>query len=455
MKEIKALTEEEILGYVRARRYSELRTLLTDELPEDTAQLLSDIPPRVRTIAFRLLPKEYAAECFVALSADARLELIEGFTDKELTLVLDEMFLDDTVDLIEEMPANVVKKILRLTSEVDRVQINRLLGYPKDSAGSLMTPEYVRLLPTMTVEDALSHIRRVAIDSETVYTCYVTDGKRRLLGTVSARQLLISPTDRLLSDIMTVACVSVGTHEERETAVNLIRKYGLLALPVVDGEGRLVGIVTVDDAVDAMSEETEEDFAKMAAIIPSEGEYLKTSVFKLFRARIPWLLLLLISATLSSILLARFEMALPAVLVLFVPMLMDTGGNCGSQSSVTVIRSMSLGNVSPRSAPRVLLKELSVGVLCATVLAVMAFLKVLIVDRYLQGNAEVTLSVALAVAAALAVTVIIAKLIGASLPLLVRLIGLDPAVMASPFITTIVDALSLVVYFFIADAVLP
>ncbi len=448
------LTQHTVQELIAEKSFSKLRAHLTDLLPEDAAPVFASLPKEQRAVLFRVLPKEYAAECFVELDADVRRELVEGFTERELSGILDEMFLDDTVDMIEEMPANVVKKILQAVSPADREQINRLLGYPKNSAGSLMTPEYVRLLPDMTVSDALLHIRRVAIDSETVYTCYVTDKTRRLVGTVSARQLLISDPSTPLSDIMNTSPVLVGTHDDREPALGLIRKYDLLALPVVDAEGRLVGIVTVDDAVDAMSEEAEADFAKMAAITPSEGEYLRTPVIRLFFARIPWLLLLLVSAVLSSTMLARFEAALPAVLVLFVPMLMDTGGNCGSQASVTVIRSLSLGTVAPRNAPRVLLKELSVGVLCAATLAVAAFSKVVLVDKFLAGNAAVTLSVALAVASALAVTVMMAKLVGATLPLLVKLIGLDPAVMASPFITTLVDALSLLVYFLIASAML-
>lgn len=448
------LTQHTVQELIAEKSFSKLREHLTDLLPEDAAPELTPLPKEQRAVLFRLLPKEYAAECFVELDADVRRELIEGFTERELSGILDEMFLDDTVDMIEEMPANVVKKILQAVSPSDREQINRLLGYPKNSAGSLMTPEYVRLLPDMSVSDALLHIRRVAIDSETVYTCYVTDKTRHLVGTVSARQLLISDPETSLSDIMNTSPILAGTHDDRELALGLIRKYDLLALPVVDTEGRLVGIVTVDDAVDAMSEETEADFAKMAAITPSDGEYLRTPVIRLFFARIPWLLLLLVSAVLSSTMLSRFEAALPAVLVLFVPMLMDTGGNCGSQASVTVIRSLSLGTVAPRNAPRVLLKELSVGVLCAMTLGAAAFAKVVLVDRFLAGNAAVTLTVALAVASALAVTVMMAKLVGATLPLLVKLIGLDPAVMASPFITTLVDALSLLVYFFIASAML-
>lgn len=436
------------------KSFTELREIICHREPRDIALLFEDVPQKYRTALFRLLPKEYAADSFVELDTDVQRELVESFTEGELRGVIDELFLDDAVDIIEEMPANVVKKILRASSATDRQKINQLLGYPKDSAGSLMTPEYVRLLPDMTASEALAHIRRVALDSETIYTCYVTDGKRRLIGIVTAKQLLISDPETKISQIMNTAPIYAETNTDKETVLNVIREYGFLALPVVDNEQRLVGIVTVDDAVDAMSEEAEADFAKMAAITPGDEEYLKTSVFSIFRARIPWLLLLLISSALSSLMLTRFESALPAVLVLFVPMLMGTGGNCGSQASVTVIRSLSLGTVSPKNTPRVLTKELLVGILCAVTLGVAAFLKVLFVDGAAFGNASVTIEVALAVAIALASVVIVSKLIGAALPIIVKVIGLDPAVMASPFITTIVDALSLVVYFTVANIAL-
>lgn len=454
MKNTVIFTKELVREYADEKRFRELRELVLEYLPEDFALDLAILPRSERGFLFRLLPKEYAAECFVELSSDIQRELIEDFTENELSEILGEMFLDDTVDLIEEMPANVVKKILRSASSSDRVSINRLLGYPKGSAGSLMTPEYVRLLPNMSVSDALAHIRRVGLDSETVYTCYVTDRERKLLGTVSARQLLLADPDTPLSEIMTDTPVSAATHDSVEAVSALIKKYGLLALSVTDAEGRLVGIVTVDDVISVISEETEADFAKMAAITPSEKEYLQTSVLSIFRARIPWLLLLLVSAVLSSTMLSRFESALPSVLVLFVPMLMGTGGNCGSQASVTVIRALSLGTLAPKDAPRVLLKELSVGVLCAVALAAAAFLKVAFVDRYLSPSAEITFTVALTVAAALAVTTVVSKLIGAALPLLAKLVGLDPAVMASAFITTLIDALSLLVYFLIACSVI-
>ncbi len=449
--ELSADTIEELF---EEKKYSEIKILCSSCEPEDIAAVFEDVTKRYRTALFRLLPKEWAAECFVTLDSDICRELIENFTQHELTFIVDELFLDDTVDLIEEMPANVVKKILSSASREDRKMINHLLGYPKDSAGSLMTPEYVRLLPDMTVDEALLHIRRVALDSETVYTCYITDSVRRLIGIVTAKQLLISPPETLISEIMNTSPIYVETADDRKRALELIRKYDFLALPVVDNEKRLVGIVTIDDAVDAMSEETEDDFAKMAAITPSDGEYLKTPVGKIWLSRIPWLLLLLISATLSSTMLSRFEAVLPAVLVLFVPMLMGTGGNCASQASVTLIRSLSLGTVLPKDTPRVVLKELSVGIICGVTLGAAAFLKVILIDAPLSGTGDVSVWVALAVSAALALTVILSKLVGAVLPIAVKCIGLDPAVMASPFITTLVDAMSLLVYFLIARSIL-
>ncbi len=456
MNEIKRnlLNGNIVSEFLESKRFADLKSLCLAYEPEDISAVFDDVPRDLRTAFFRLLPKEYAAECFVTIDSDICRELIESFTERELSHLVDELFLDDTVDIIEEMPANVVKKILRSASPKDRALINQLLGYPKDSAGSLMTPEYVKLLPQMTVADALVHIRNVALDSETVYTCYVTDKKRCLIGIVTAKQLLISDPKTLISDIMNPSPIFAETSDDRELVVDLIRKYGFLALPVVDNECRLVGIITVDDAVDAMSEEAEADFAKMAAITPGDSEYLKTSVGKLWLARIPWLILLLISATLSSTMLSRFEAVLPAVLVLFVPMLMGTGGNCASQSSVTVIRSLSLGTVLPKNTPRVVLKELSVGILCGLTLGVAAFIKVMFIDRFLTSGSDISVGVAFAVSASLALTVILAKLVGAVLPIAVKCIGLDPAVMASPFITTLVDAMSLLVYFFIAGSIL-
>ena len=362
--------------------------------------------------------------------------------------------MDDTVDIIEEMPANVVKRILRASNKEDRAVINTLLCYPKDSAGNVMTTEYVRFVGDMTVGQALDHIREVAIDKETIYNCYVTDKDRHLLGVVSAKQLLISSLDTRLSDIMEESVISVNTLDDKEQAARKFDKYHLIALPVVDNESRLVGIVTVDDAIEVIQDETEDDFSKMAAITPTDDPYLKTSFVKLFLARIPWLMLLLISSTVSSTILSSFESLLPTVLILFVPMLMGTGGNSGGQSSVAIIRGISLGEIEFRDTGRVILKELLVGFLAGVALGAVAFLKVIFVDKYLMQNDSVTVGVAIIVSISLALTVIIAKLIGAALPILAKRIGLDPAVMASPFITTLVDVLALVLYFATSSALL-
>ena len=434
------------------RRFSDFRREICDLAPADLALVYEECPAELRSLFFRLLPKEEAAGSFALMSPELQRSLVESFSDKELSELLSDMYIDDTVDLIEEMPAALVKRIIRATDRVDRDRINRILRYPRDSAGAIMTTEYMRLRADMTVRSALVHIRRVALDKETVYTSYITDEKRRLVGVVTAKKLLISEPDTQVSEIMQTSVVSARTTDNREQVAEMLSHYGLIALPVVDGEDRLVGIVTVDDAMTVLKEEREEDFAKMAAVTPGTRPYIKTSPAALFRARIPWLLLLMISATLSSTILNRFEALLPAVLVLFVPMLMDTGGNSGSQVSVTVIRSISLGEIGRGSLFSILLKEAAAGLMSGTVLGAVAFLKVILVDRLLMQNPEVTVSVALAVSLSLAATVIIAKLTGAALPIAAKRVGLDPAVMASPFITTLVDAVALVLYFFIAAA---
>lgn len=438
--------------FLREKKFADFRRL-TEEIPAvDLAIIFEECDPDVRALFFRLLSKEKAAESFVEMPPELQRSLVELFTDRELAELLSEMYVDDTVDLIEEMPAALVKRIIRATDSGDRDTINQILKYPSDSAGAIMTTEYMRLRADMTVRDALGHIRSVALDKETIYTAYITDEKRHLLGVVSAKKLLISEPEVTLSEIMQTNFLSVKTTDESEYVAEKLSRYGLIALPVVDGEGRLVGIVTVDDAMSVLREEREEDFAKMAAVTPGTRPYVRTSPLELFRARIPWLLLLMISATLSGAILNRFEALLPTVLVLFVPMLMDTGGNSGAQVSVTVIRSISLGEIDRRSIVPIILKEALCGLMTGAVLASVAFAKVLIVDRLIMQNPEVTLAVALAVALALFATVIIAKLTGALLPIAAKGIGLDPAVMASPFITTLVDTVALILYFFIAAA---
>ena len=447
---------ELVLECLVEKRYAELRALTATTPPQDLAELLSELDRQSAVILFRLLSKEQAANTFVELDADDCRALIDGLGDRELSEIMSEIYVDDAVDIIEEMPAGVVKRLLRSTTTADREAINLILRYPKHSAGSVMTTEYVRLLADMTVTDALAHIRRVAIDSETIYTCYITDGSRRLLGSITAKQLLISNPATRVGDIMKEEVIFAYTEEDREEVARRLDKYDLLAIPIVDREDRLVGIITVDDAIDVITEASEADFKKMAAITPTgEASYLKTRVLSIWRARIPWLLLLMVSATLSSTILSGFESALPAVLVLFVPMLMDTGGNSGGQASVTVTRGISLGEIEFADLPRVLLKELTVGTMCALTLGAVAFLKVMLVDRFLMANSAVTVTVALAVAISLAMAVIFAKLVGSALPILAKRVGFDPAVMASPLITTLVDALSLVLYFIIAKALLP
>ena len=432
------------------KRYTALREELEPIPAVDLAEIIGDIEPRYQPLLFRLLPKEKAADTFIELDVELQRTLIEGFNDAELAAILEELYLDDTVDIIEEMPATVVKKILRSTSKEDREVINRLLNYGSDTAGAMMTTEYVKFVPDMTVGDALSHIRKVAIDKETIYTCYVTDRQRHLIGIVTAKALLLSDATTLLEDIMEENVVFARTGDDKEEVALLFDRYGFIALPVVDSELRLVGIVTVDDAIDVIREETEEDFAKMAGITPTETTYLKTSVWDIFKSRIPWLLLLMVSATFSSTILNRFESLLPVVLILFVPMLMDTGGNSGGQTSVTVIRSLSLGEIEYSDLWRVVFKEVRVGLLAGLSLGIVAFGKIMLVDRLIMGNEEVTVIVAVAVALSLAITVAVSKLIGALLPIGAKRIGFDPAVMASPFITTVVDAASLLLYFAIA-----
>ena len=443
-------TADEIKELFEEKKLAKIKELLSEVPPPDIAILLDELSRESAAVIYRLLPKELASNTFIELSSDIQKMLIDAFTDNELKSVLAELYIDDTVDIIEEMPAVVVKRILKNSSAENRKEINELLRYPEDSAGTVMTTEYVRLRADMNVADALAHIKKVAIDKETIYTCYVTDADRHLLGLVTARRLLLSQGDTLISDIMESNVIFALTTEDKEEVALKFNKYGFIALPVVDAEYRLVGIITVDDAIDVLTEELKEDIEKMAAIIPSDTDYLHTKPFSLFKARIPWLLLLMVSATFSSTILSFFEAALIPALVLFVPMLMDTGGNSGSQASVTAIRALSMGEISVRDVRRVVGKEMLVGLMCGLVLGILSFGKVLLVDRLIMGNPSVTVWVAFALAISLAATVLLAKTLGCTLPILIKAIGFDPAVMASPFITTIVDALGLIVYFFVS-----
>ena len=445
------ITAERLTELLDEKKYAEVKLNVKDLQAPDLAEIFADLDEKYHSLLFRLLSKELAAETFVEMDSDLQEALISHFTDRELSDILDELYIDDTVDIIEEMPANVVKRILKNSDNEDREVINRILRYPKDSAGTVMTTEYVRFTGDMTVADALLHIRRVAIDKETIYTCYITGKDKRLLGIVTAKDLLISDPDTPLSEIMDENVIAVHTHDDKEEVAMKLDKYGFLAIPVVDSEFRLVGIVTVDDALEVIIEENEEDFAKMAAITSaSDTPYLKTGVFSIWRSRIPWLLILMVSSTLSSAILGSFENALPAVLVLFIPMIMGTGGNSGGQSSVTVTRSISLSELEFSDIIRVFWKELRVGVLCAVTIGVATFAKVMLLDGLLLNNPDVNLTVALTVSLSLALTIIVAKIIGAILPLLAKKVKLDPAVMASPLITTLVDAVSLVVYSLVA-----
>ena len=438
----------EIVTLLEKRRYIDLRRILSEMIPADIATVFDEIDAKDIPLLFRMLPKELAADTFAYIDSDMQEKLILAFSDKELHDVIDELFMDDTVDIIEEMPANVVSKILKNVDVETRNLINEPLNYPKDSAGSIMTTEYVALKPDMTVEQSFSHIRKVGVDKETIYTCYVIDN-RKLLGLVSVKDLLIASYEDKIEDIMETNVISVHTHEDQEIVANMFNKYDFIAIPVVDKENRLVGIVTFDDAIDVIQEENEEDMEAMAAILPSDKPYMKTGIFETWKKRIPWLLLLMVSATFTGKIITHFEDALGAYVVLtaFIPMLMDTGGNAGSQSSVTIIRGISMDEIEFSDLLKVIWKEIRVAFMCGVTLAIAGFAKVIIVDH-------VEITVALVVSITLCVTVLIAKFIGCSLPILVKKLGFDPAVMVSPFITTAVDAISLLLYFNVASALL-
>lgn len=448
--------QERILTLLEDKKYTELKNILSEMNPADFAEYIEAVPRSQLMLVFRLLPKELASEAFVELDSDQQMYLIESFTDKELAVVLDELFVDDFVDIVEEMPAVVAKRMLKNTDAETRKTVNQILAYPEDSAGSIMTTEYVALRKSMTVSAAFDKIRKVGIDKETIYTCYVTDSKRRLSGVVTARQLMLADSDTLLSEIMDFDPIFAYTHDDKEYVVQLFDKYDMLALPIVDTEERLVGIVTVDDAIDVLQEETTEDIEKMAAILPTEKPYLKTGVFDIFKSRIIWLLVLMISATFTGMIITSFEGALASCVILtaFMPMLMNTGGNSGSQASVTVIRALSLGEIEYKDVFKVFWKELRVSVLCGLALSLLNFVKMWLFDILLLKTDGLTLTVAGVVCVTLFFTVFIAKLVGCTLPIAAKKLGFDPAVMASPFITTIVDAISLVIYFLIASQVL-
>ena len=439
------------------KKYATARDILVTMNPSDIAALFADLEEKQIPLMFRLLPKELAADTFVEMEPDAQQLLIQGFSDNELKAVLDEMYVDDAAALVDEMPANVVKRILKQADPEMRNTINQILRYPENSAGSIMTTEYVSLRPEMTVEEAILRIRRQGVDKETIYTCYVTARDRTLMGLVTVKDLLLAEDDETpVSEMMLTNLISVTTHTDQEEVARMLSKYNFLALPVVDGEDRMVGIVTFDDAMDIMEDEATEDIERMSGMLPSEKTYLKSSIFELFKNRIPWLMLLMVSATFTGLIITAFEGALAAQVALtaFIPMLMGTGGNSGAQSSVTVIRALSLGELKFSDIGRVIIKEFGTSILCGIALAVVCFAKIWLVDGLLMGNEDITLMLNAVVCLALAVTVVIAKVVGGLLPLAAKALKLDPAVMASPFITTIVDAVSLLVYFLFARALL-
>lgn len=441
--------EERIKELIGTKNFSEIRKTLLEENAVDIAYLFGELGGDDIVRVFRLLPKELAAETFSYMETDLQQSIVEAITDRELSGIVDELFLDDTVDFIDEMPANVVKRVLKNTDPDTRKLINHFLQYEDDTAGSIMTIEFVDLKKQMTVKEAFEHIRKTGVDKETIYTCYVTNKNRKLQGVLSVKDLLLADYDDIVGDIMDTNVISVQTDDDKEEVANALSKYNFLALPVVDKESRLVGIVTIDDAIDVLQEENTEDIEKMAAITPSDKSYFKTGVFETFLKRIPWLMLLMISAAFTGAIISHFEEALGKMVILtsFIPMFMGTGGNAGGQSSVTIIRGISLGEIEFGDLFKATWKEIRVGVLCGIALALVNFLKLLIVDR-------VGIEISMVVNLTLIATVFLAKIIGCTLPIMAKKLKLDPAVVASPFITTIIDALSLVIYFNIASNIL-
>lgn len=445
---------EIITELIQNKKFGFLKKELEGINPADLVEILEDIEKKNIPIIFRVLPKEQAAEVFVLMDSEHQRLLIDSFSDEELRAVMDELFMDDTVDIIEEMPASVVKRILKQTDRETRNKINQLLAYPDNSVGSIMTTEYVDLKRGMTVNEAIDRIRKIGEDAEDIYTCYVVSNRRRLLGVISVKDLLLNSSDAIIDDIYDKNVIMASTLDDKEEVTTLFEKYDLLALPVVDSENRLIGIVTVDDAIDVMQEAASEDIEMMAAILPSERPYLKTGVFEIFRSRIPWLLFLMISATFTGAVISGFEDKLSECLALiaFIPMLMGTGGNSGSQSSVTVIRALSLGDIEFKDIFKVFWIEFRVSVICGIVLGAVNFLKLYLVDYMWLSTFDIGHEFAemITVCLTLVLIVIVAKLVGSILPIVAKKLGLDPAVMASPLVTTILDAVSLMIYFGLA-----
>ena len=454
--EYKELTElvDKASELLQEKNFRAIKDLLENEMPQDVALLLEELPDKDMPIVFRLLSKELAADTFVEMSSESQEMLLNIFSDIELKAIFDEMFLDDTVDIIEEMPASVVKRIINQSDAETRKLINEILQYPRDSAGTIMTVEYVSLKKSWTVQQCFDRIRKTALDKETIYNCYVTDEKRHLIGRVTVKDLLLNGNDVKIDDIMETDVLAVETTDDKEYVAQQISKYDLNAMPVVDKESRIVGIITVDDVLDVMEEEATEDISKMAAVTPSHDSYLEQSVWQIWKNRIPWLLILMISATFTGLIINAYEATLSALLFACVPMIMGTGGNAGSQAAVTITRSLAIGEVRASDVLKVLWKELRVALSLGLVLAIACFGKLYLLDGLLFGN-PYTWDVCLTVSLALLVTIVLAKLIGCMMPILAKICRLDPAVVASPFITTIVDILSLVLYCAIAQALLP
>ena len=455
MAETTVTLESTLSALIEGKKYAALRDILVTMNPADVAAVFEETDELALPLLFRLLPKELAAETFVEMQPEQQELLIRGFSDTELKEVVDELYVDDAVDLVEEMPANVVKRILRQADPDMRRMINEILRYPEDSAGSIMTTEFVSLRPQMTVEEATKRIKRTGVDKETINTCYVID-KGRLIGALSLRTLILADDDDVIEDIMEPNVISVTTSEDQETVAQMFSKYNFNALPVVDTENRLVGIVTVDDAIDVMEEEATEDIEKMAGMAPSDKPYLRTGILETWKSRVPWLLVLMLSATLTSMVLTSYETSLAActALTAFIPMLTGTGGNSGTQASTAVIRGLSLGEVEFSDTLQVIWKEIRVAVMCGVTLAACNFVKLMTVDRILLHNTGVTATVAFVICLTMVFTVLCAKTVGSLLPLLAERIHLDPAVMASPFISTVVDVVTLIIYLQVARAIL-
>ncbi len=441
---------------LEGKNFRALKAKLAEANEVDVAEFMEELPLDRTLLVFRMLPKEMASDVFANLESEHQEAIIGAATDREVSELIEDLNVDDAVDMLEELPANVVKRVLKTARPDTRKVINQFLNYPESSVGSIMTAEFIDLKKTMTVGQAVTRIRRSGDESESIYTCYVVDERRVLEGVLTLRELLLARDEEVVGELMETGVITAHTTEDQEEAVVRMMKYDFISLPVVDQEGRLVGIVTVDDVMDVMEEEATEDIEKMAAITPTDKPYLKMTPVEIWKARIPWLLLLMVSATFTGMIISSFESALArwVALTAFIPMLMDTGGNTGSQASVTVIRALSIGDLEFSDLPRVIWKELRVAVLCAAALAVVNFAKIQLVDILFMGNTSVTTPIAVVVCLTLAFTVVCAKLVGCCLPMLAKKLGFDPAVMASPFITTIVDALSLMIYFQIANGVL-